>query len=184
MKRYSIILIVILFLSTGSLNANETVLDEFEAKIIALSLETSHKNVGYTIVTPKTKIYRMDYSNVEDIKKCKEYIKRELKQKGFKYNISALLDDLFNKNKEPVRINLKSEPSKGYVIDYEGKRKTSDEYGLTTVSRPAYDKDKGIVLIYKGARIAGWFGGAGYIILYKFKDNKLIELSRALVWVS
>ena len=195
MKKYSIIIIV--FLLAGSLYADEDILNYFEAKIIALALETSFEDKGYTVVEPQTKLSHMDCTDAEDAKKSKEYIKKKLKIEG--YDITPALNDLFNKNKRPIRLNLKSKPAKGYIIDYENKyrkyfnndgggwdkwyKENPKAHGSTAVSRPAYDKNNGIVLIYKGTQ-SHWLAGAGYIIAYKYDGIKLKELGRVMLWIS
>lgn len=195
MKKYSIIILI--FLLAGTLFANEDIIHAFEAKIIALALETSYEDKGYTVVQAQTKLSHIDYTNIEDIKKSKEYIKKKLKIEG--YDITTALNDLFNKNKKPIRLNLKSEPSKGYIIDYENKyrkyfnnngggwdkwyKENPKAHGSTTVSRPAYDKNNGIVLIYKGTQ-SHWLAGAGYIVAYKYDGKKLKELGRVMLWIS
>ena len=195
MKKYSFI--VFIFLLAETLSANDDILYAFEAKIIALALETSYEDKGYTVVQAQTKLSHIDYTNIEDIRKSKEYIKKKLKIEG--YDITTALNDLFNKNKKPIRLNLKSEPSKGYIIDYENKyrqyfnndgggwdkwyKENPKAHGSTTVSRPAYDENNGIVLIYKGTQ-SHWLAGAGYVVAYKYDGKKLKELGRVLLWIS
>jgi hypothetical protein len=83
---------------------------------------------------------------------------------GLKYY--GLVEKFFEKNKKSSRLSLKSDRSKGYVIDYDGRfrryfekdgggwepwyKENPNAHGMTSVSLPVFDENSGIVMVYKG----------------------------------
>jgi len=116
-----------------------------------------------------------DYSDPQDIPRSKQHIKKKLSISG--YDITAALDDLFDKNRNPMRIGFPSAPSKGYVV---GSMKNPPSGGLTkvTLSRPGIDSTTGLILIYIE------FQRAGYIVGYKYLNNTLVKLGELEVWIA
>lgn len=55
--------LIIVLLSAGILFADENILNPDDAKLIALVLETSFEDKGYTVVEPQTKLSHMDFSD-------------------------------------------------------------------------------------------------------------------------
>lgn len=164
---------------------------------LGLLPQGTHKDGGFTVVKPET---ALGYHNANDQKKIsqtKDYITKRIQIPG--YDLSPLVGQLFEKNQKSSRLTLQSDPSKGYIIDYDGQydlyfKKGSggwekwykdhpDAHGMTTVSIPVVDKRGGIVLVYRGTQ-SHWIAGAGYVIAYKYKGGKLEELGRARLWIS
>ena len=106
---------------------------------------------------------------------------------------------LFERNQKTVRLSIPSDVKHGYIIDYDRKyEKYFDKDGggwrawhkekpkavcNTQVSRPAYDKKSGLVLLYMGNQ-ADALAGAGFVLLYKYENGRLKELGRVEVWIS
>lgn len=86
-------------------------------------------------------------------------------------------------------MEIESDTTAGYFIDKEnrfvGKYYTDhpNAWGFTTVSIPAFDKEAGIVLVYKGTWLAP-LAASGWVIAYRLSEGKLIELKRVMVWIS
>jgi hypothetical protein len=62
-------------------------------------------------------------------------------------------------------------------------KETPKAHGNTTVSIPVYDKKTGIVLVYMGTQ-SHWLAGSGWIIAYEYKEGKLKEMKRVMLWIS
>lgn len=188
LKYFSIFLFIIITTSGCGLD---------ESRVISLCLQSLPINGGYTVVLPETYFDHFDLSDQEEIQSTKAYIKEHLKIEG--YDMAPLLDEFFKMNKESISLNLKSSTKKGYFIDYDGTyqsylknggggwQKWYEEnpkaYGLTKISRPVYDSDNGIVLIYRGTT-AGMLAGSGYIVAYKYEGNGMKELGHVMLWAS
>ncbi|MHC4586525.1 MAG: hypothetical protein ACYS3N_18495 [Planctomycetota bacterium] len=167
-------------------------------EFLKLILTKFGKGGRYIVVEPKTGFGdTIDLNDKEEIKQIKKIVKKNLVIP--KYNISSLLDALFEINRESVTIETESDVKQGYLID---RKKQFDDYfeengggweklyqenpnvkGFTTVSIPAYDKDNSILLVYEGTQ-SHWLAGVGWIIAYKVEKNELIELSRVKLWIS
>lgn len=209
-------IITLFFLSTCILFADDNIINSNESKIIALALEASFKDKDFTIVKPKTRFRNLHIivntkKMEKEIKIMKKHIKRGLEFEIKGHDTASALDDFIEKNKQSVLLDLKSNLSKGYVINYEGKSNNVliieynrianiddgvgrdrqytlgdyDKHGSTTVSRPGYDKNTGVVLIYMRTRYRAQVGtghyaiyGAGYIIGYRYDGHKLEEIGR------
>ncbi len=120
----------------------------------------------------------------------RSYIKSNLQIPA--YNVGPLVDVLYDINRKGVPLEIESDSAAGYII-YKDKiwgtgwkqfcKGHPKIHGITTVSVPAYDKEAGIVLVYKGI----WFAdlaAEGDVIAYRLSEGKLIELKRVMLWVS
>ena len=174
--------------------------DPTDIAILSQVLHVHSEDGGFTVVAPMTTLSTLvrDIRNKpKDLNEVKRYVRKNLMAWG--ENIDHLLDKFIEKNKEPVKLELKSSQKDGYLIDYDGKfdRYFGDEgggwhewyeenpkaHGLTRVSLPAYDKKTGLVLVYKGTQ-GHWLAGSGFLILYKYQGGKLEEQARVTLWVS
>lgn len=193
-----IIITLLLFLMAQMVcEANEPKTSEDDNAIISLVLHRSYEDGRFTVVQPETQFSHVDFSDQERTEQTKAYIKENIHIDG--YDIDPLVDKLFDKNRKSVRLTLKSDPSRGYLIDYEGKydhyfekggggwekwyEENPKAHGSTTISLPAQDKDKHIVLIYIGTQ-SHWLAGAGFVIAYRYEEGKLQEVSRVMLWIS
>ena len=164
----------------------------------ALKIECSYQpEREFTVVSPKTfpLIYKTD--SPQEIQKCKRRILEQIKIEG--YNIEPLIDLLFARNKKSAYLTLKSSPENGYIIDYFRKydgyfendgggwekwyKENPKAQGITFVSLPAYDPKNHIFIISRGIQV-DWLAGVGYIIIYKYENGKLKELTRVRTWIS
>jgi hypothetical protein len=115
------------------------------------------------------------------------------------YDVGDLFDLLVAINKKSVRLSIKSSPQDGYIIDYDGTYKKyfeengggwrewykdhPDAHGYTQISLPAYDKEKGFVLVYIDIQ-SDDVVGVGSIDAYRYKDGKLGFLGDVLLRIS
>lgn len=152
---------------------------------------------GYTIVAPYTSLSRFVISDPKRVEQTKKYILDNISIE--KYEIRELVDLLFERNKTPVPLALKSSQKNGYLIDYDGKfekyfekdgggwekfyKENPKADGRTTVSLPAYDRKTGILLVYIGTQ-RHYRSGSGRVIAYKYEQGQLKELARIELWVS
>lgn len=166
---------------------------EQDNAILAQVLQRQKEGGGFIVVSPTTAFGRREPHAA--------WLKKSLNDKlGIEgYDIGPLVNKLIEKNKKPSHLSLKSSPEKGYIVDHNGKfEKYFDQngggwqkwhkdnpaaHGWTRVSMPAYDEQAGIVLVYIGTQ-SDRLAGAGYIVAYSYKDGKLKELGRVLLWVS
>ena len=176
--------------SSAEFRTNDTVL-------LSLILQRRYEDGGFTVVAPTTTLSPLSLDNAHDLAKLTHYVKDTLKTSGA--TIDELLKNLIEKNKRPVKLQLKSSPRHGYVIDYDGtyEKYFEDEgggwaqwyeenpkaHGWTRVSLPAYDERSGLVLVCKGTQ-AHWLAGSGFLILYKYSDGTLEVRGRVLLWIS
>ena len=167
---------------------------EGDDKILALGLKRSYSDGGYTVVSPETRLFPLD---AKQIKQSKQYIAEQLQTNAIV--VSKLIDQLLERNREPVWLTLKSSLKDGYVIDFNGKyaryfekdgggwekcyKENSKAHGNLTVSRPAYDQKSGLVLVYTGTQ-SHWLAGLGWIILYRYEKGDLKELNKVMLWIS
>ncbi len=188
-----IIIVVNLFLTCqfafSQLNIKSQDIKE-NINLLKLILPTWLMGDAYTIVEPKTTIDPIKLRDTSEISQAKAYLKKGLAISD--YNFGPLIDVFFEINRQSVSIDLKSDTLAGYWIDNPvgEARKTRSQLGpadrlygktvtYTCVSIPAYDKAKGIVLVY----LSHPGPGAGQIIAYRLKDGKLILMKRVQVWV-
>jgi hypothetical protein len=167
--------------------------------IIARVLEASSRGGDgtYTVVEPETQIRHSGLRSRGEIEKFQRFISDGLKVEGV--DIGPLVTRFLERNRKPAKLTLESAPEKGYLVDRDGKftayfrdegggwekwyKENPKARGMTSVSLPAYDKELGIVLIYKGTQVH-WLNGAGYVIAYRFDGKTLKELGRVMLWVS
>jgi len=150
-------------------------------EIITLSLEQDRESNKFNIIDPRTlywpPAYRKDFNL--------EWIKDHFRKQGFE--AGDLLEKLYDINNKETRLTIKSEPEKGYLIDYDLKFRTYLNDGFQklfkdhpnagcfiSVSIPVYDSVSKIVLIEKHILCAP--GPAGVIDAYKYEDGKLIKI--------
>jgi hypothetical protein len=177
-----------------SIAAAESEITDWDNTTLALVLKRSYADGGYTVVSPQTGIARVIFESMN---------MPAIAHAAFKLNVGVaaaeMVDRLYERNKDPVLLTIKSSPENGYFIDYEGKFKKYFEglnggwekwrlenpkaHGSTTVSLPVYDQQKGMVLIYMGTQ-AGSLMGAGHVILYKYENAELKESSKVQLWIS
>ncbi len=158
---------------------------------------------GFTVVSPKT-FFATDmapYGYVNERTKAHEKMKEQMKEHFSKegYSIGPLVDLLFERNRRPVKLSLKSCPQNGYFIDYHEKydkyfkgngggwkklrKENPKARGQTQISLPAYDPDLHILLIYYGT-VADRLAGEGCVVAYRYENDQLNELSRIVIWIS
>ncbi|MCE5231649.1 hypothetical protein LLG95_18885 [bacterium] len=170
-----------------------------ENTVLSLVLQSqADKDGRYTVVHPETEIFGL--ANPADSKEVEQVKKGVMKEMAIQqYDIGPMLDRLFKINRKPSALSLQSEPEKGYVIDYDEHyrsyfkkgaggwdkfyKENPKAHGMTGVSRPVIDDKNGLVLVYRGTQ-SHWLAGAGFIILYEFKDGKLKELKKTMLWIS
>lgn len=168
-------------------------------KILALVLKqvVHGRGVGgYTVVRPDTHLRHADPKDPDDVDQAKKYVREHLQTDGV--DIAKLVDRLFAHNSKPVRLSLKSSPSDGYVVDYDGKfanyftkgnewdqfyKENRGALGMTRVSLPAFDPASGLLLVYVGTTFH-WLNGSGWIVLYRVEKGHLKELRRVMMVIS
>ena len=138
-----------------------------------------------------------DFKNIDEVKRRKEYIIKNLTIPN--YDISGLLDKLFEINNSSINLNIESDKAKGYIIDSIG---AFDTYfkkngggwdklyednpralGIVSISVPAYDKGNEIILVYRGTQRHG-LAGAGWINAYRLRDGKVKRITGVILWKS
>jgi len=192
--------LVALVLTAENVWAAEEANDKMTAQegiILALALQQSYTDGGYTVVSPEARLSHMDFGNSKEVKDSKKYIRDHLQTNGV--NVAKLVDRLFERNKRDVRLSIKSSPKNGYIVDYDGKygkyfekngggwekwyKENPNAHGSTAVSLPVYDEKNGLVLVYKGTQ-SHWLAGSGWIILYRYEKGELKELKKVMMWIS
>jgi hypothetical protein len=175
-----------------------------ENKILSLVLtsyspksSSTEDNVSFIVVDPDTPSFSSD--TVRDFVSS-ESIKSRLHERG--YNVDALVDRLFEADKEPSRLKLASSLDGGYFIDYDSYFSWHHEtrrggflnfylfrlfhphaiYGFN-VSVPVYDSESGYVLIYR----EGFFpfvGGSGGVDLFKYEAGEVTFVAQVGGWIT
>ena len=172
-------------------------LDFNDPSVTTKFLQDLKDDPPYTVVAPQTSFGLEVPNDPNEVEQCKKHIKEDLKIRG--YDLTEVIDLLFERNKTSVRLTLESSRTHGYIVDYDGER---DKYfkkdgggwekwykdhprstGFTSVSLPAYDPKTGIVLVYEGIMHDGTFGSGGFIA-YKYKRGKLRQIGYAGLWIS
>jgi hypothetical protein len=170
---------------------------ENENKILALVLKQSYTDGGYTVVHPETALPHLGRGGAKEISRRKRSIAEKLQANDIV--VIQLVDELFERNKKPVRLTLKSSLQDGYVIDFEGKyakyfekdgggwekwyKEHPKAYGSTRVSLPVYDRKTGLVLVYTGHQ-SHWRLGSGGLTLYRYEKGELKEINNMAMWIS
>lgn len=168
-----------------------------DSLILSLVLKRSYEEGGYTVVAPQTSFGSPTINDPKRVEQSKKYILENIKIE--ECELTKLVDLLFERNKIPVRLSLKSSPKDGYIIDYDGKYKKYFEKdggswekwyeenpkanGWTHVSLPAYDSKTNIILVYIGTQSHGE-AGSGWVIAYKYKNGELEALMNVMMWIS
>ncbi|RPI77454.1 MAG: hypothetical protein EHM45_09035 [Desulfobacteraceae bacterium] len=188
---------LVLLIFTGVSFAQDLKSDEKDNALLDQILQAEFKGGGFTVVDPMTDLSHLKADKPENLVRSREYVGKGIKIEN--YDIGPLFDQLIKKNQKPVRLTLKSSPEKGYLVDYDGKfdnyfnsgnggwekwhKENPLTQGWTRVSLPAYDEKTGIILLYLGTQY-DWLAGSGDLIVYKYKDGKLQELGRVMLWIS
>jgi hypothetical protein len=170
---------------------------EQDNTILSLLLQHSYDDGGFTVVAPDTSLSNLESPGQAQVAQAKKFIKEKLKVEG--YDIGPLVELLFQRNKERVRLTLQSAPRKGYLVDYEKRynkyfekegggwekwyKENPKTHGWTEVSLPAYDEKNQIVIVCIGVQ-AHWEMGVGYIRAFRYKDAKLEPIGQLMLWVS
>lgn len=186
-----------LVLATSVAWAADNTASEDENKILSLVLKRSFEDGGYAVVNPETTLLNVKSDDPKEIKQSKRYIAEHLQTNGIV--VTKLVDRLFERNKKPVRLTLKSSPKEGYVIDFDGKyakyfdkdgggwekwyKENPNAHGNTKVSLPVCDQKTGLVLVYSGTQ-SHWLAGSGWVILYRYGKGELKEIGRVIMWIS
>jgi hypothetical protein len=162
----------------------------------ALSIElTKETRILQSLLTDNTE--SGDYTIVNanaTLKPIREPTLKYFTEHG--YEISKLIDRLFEINKPNTLLPLKSNPGKGYVVskvnvsmigtwNWDRWHFFHPHAGCSIeLSIPAYDPDTGYILIYSESDC--YWTGSGNLILYKYLDNKIVEVLKmnVLIWVN
>lgn len=183
-----------LLLAVVSVQAADEIPTDQEMAILGLVLKTHYVDGGYTVVSPEADL---DVRAHAEVDKTKKRIIESLEKAGFE--VATLVEKLFERNKNRIRLSLKSSPQSGYVVDYDGKyekyfrpdgggwekfyKENPVARGRTKVSLPVHDEKAGVVLVYKGTQTHGR-AGSGSVILYKYEQGGLKELAKVMIWIS
>jgi hypothetical protein len=156
-----------------------------EEKIIVLLLENRKPDETgyYKVVKPEVSIDNPIFPNSDGI----NILKTELKSNSNLKNINfdpALIDQFFEINKNPCKLNIASNPQAGYFIDYAGQFDNYDWKGIHSfhprvgaklrISLPVFDPQTGYILIYEGWSFDSLMG-VGRIYAYKYENGKIGE---------
>jgi hypothetical protein len=178
---------------------NTETFNSIENAILSKYLSRNFKEGYYTVVEPKTSLSISSYTDNVVIENYKTRIKESFKTQG--YDVSELVDLLVELNISNPIHTLKSEPQKGYYIDYNGRiekyfreigfpnawKQFGIDYpharGICGVSLPAYDSKTDYVLIYFGSQ-GDWLAGSGGVRLLKYNNGEFIEIYHLPLWVS
>jgi hypothetical protein len=188
---------VALILTAPVLWAADNRTTDEENKILCLVLKRPFADGGYTVVDPETRLSHLEGDDAKEIRQSKRYIAAHLQTNGIV--VTKLVDQLFERNKKPGRLTIKSSLTDGYVIDFDGKyakyfekggggweqwyKENPKAHGNTTVSLPVYDPRTGLVLVYTGTQ-SHWLAGSGWVILYRYENGGLKEINRVMMWIS
>lgn len=200
MKRLLFFMLALLALTAAGARAGEAqagvpASTEAENALLAQVLKHNFSEPGYTVVWPEAEIAHMSGRDDAEIAQSKQYTIENLRVKD--KALPALVDKLFERNRKPVRLTLKSAPANGYIIDDGTYAKYFEQgggwekwytdhpaaHGATTVSIPVADPQSGLVLVYVGTQ-RHWLDGAGFMLLYRRDKEGLHELARVMMWIS
>ena len=145
-----------------------------EKAILALVLRQACPDGAYNIVDPKSRIPKENEGDKESIRRWFQ---------ADEMDISQMVDQLFERNKKPVSLSIKSSPKEGYVIGFNPLHAEDRVHGRTEVSVPVFNEKSGLVLVYIGTRTQPLVG-IGWIILYKYKEGKIKELNKMPLWIA
>jgi hypothetical protein len=195
MKKLVSLLFVVLALAAAGAYADGEVSTEPENALLAQVLKHNFNEPGYTVVWPEAEIAHMGGRDAAEIAQSKKYVLEQLRVRDAA--LPGLVDKLFERNKSPVRLTLKSAQDDGYIIDDGTYAKYFEHgggwekwyadhpaaHGATTVSIPVLDEKSGLLLVYVGTQ-RGWLEGAGFMLLYRKDKDGLHELARVMMWIS
>lgn len=188
-------MIFVALLMAYFVSAPESGAPQDENEILALVLRESFAQLDrYTVVNPQTQLGHFP----QEMEQTKQYIAKNLITNGIVVP-PQLIDDLIERNKEPVRLTLKSSLKDGYLIDFDGKyakyfekdgggwgklyEENPKACGYTTVSMPVYDKETRLILVYKGTQW-GLLAGRGSVFLCRYSRGELDAIGGVMLWIS
>jgi hypothetical protein len=194
------IIFAALFILAPCVWAAENKPTEEENTLLKLILKQSYPDGGYTVVAPDTSIFGGFSDASEETKKFKSGIAANLNIFGTNnVAITELIDRLYKRNEKPTRLTIQSVQKDGYLIDFDRKfekyfakdgggwekwyKENPKAHGFTNISLPVYDRMTGLVIVYKGTQ-SHWLAGRGNLILYRFQNGELKELTKAELWIS
>lgn len=133
-----------------------------------------------------------------DVDRSTKYIADGMKKQTGK-KLERQIARFLKESQRVVPINIDSNQDQGYVIDKKNEfekyfkkdggfwdklyQEHRDVLGITEISVPVYDVSSGILLVYRGDQQHG-LSGQGNIIAYRYEKGKLVEIGRAMLWIS
>jgi hypothetical protein len=175
---------------------NDAMTDK-EGTILALALQRSYQDGGFAVVSPDTDVSELGGGNSTKVDHCKQFVLKGLQTND--PDVVSLVDKFFERNKNTIRLSIKSSPKDGYIIDRDGKfqkyfekggggwdkwrAENPNAHGNVRVSMPVYDEKIGFVLIYIG-QVVDALMGSGRVILFKQENGKLKYVKAVEIWIS
>jgi hypothetical protein len=162
-------------------------LTEVDRQIIKLILTSHYEDGGYNIINPEMSLAGAT-SNLAAV----DYITSYFNERGI--DVFSLLVKFYARNWEPVRMDIPSSISNGYIIDYQNKFNTylgweefreanPKVHSYVSISLPVYDPDTNLVLVY-----LSWSGGlllaSGGLRAYKYDGDTFEEIANLNLWIS
>lgn len=171
--------------------------DEIISAILKYSNPCGEMDGRGSFLLPDTSFYSSlrNYSK-QDMKGLSERLQSIAKDTDCDFE--DLLMELIERNEKPVRLTVKSDPSKGIYMDYKGiyNRNASSNWknwmewcqknsvsSVHAVSLPAYDPSSGIVLIYV-VNNNGPLAASGGLVMYKYENGKVTHIGGMALWIS
>lgn len=168
-------------------------LTESENRILTQLIAHRYADGGYDVVSPKTVIAPLWGHDTRSTRARKQSIIAALAPRA--PAAASMVERLYQRNATSVRLALKSEPDKGYIVDdgrYEAlfqpngggwakwRTKYPKAHFYIRFSRPVYDEHTGLFIIYIEGRNP--VSGIGVVRLVKEDRGKLINLGVAPLW--
>ncbi|MCB2230621.1 hypothetical protein KQH82_07890 [bacterium] len=160
-------------------------------------LETLPSDSGYFIVDPTFGAHVFMFDELDRWLRDQRIVGR-LSCDGC--NTRMMLNKLFGSADQLERLTVASSPECGYVVDWDGAfeayfRKGAGGWerlyrdhpkarGIVQVSRPIYDPDCGVFLVYIGVQ-CHWVSGRGRLVAYRIApDSTIVEVASVGLWIS
>ena len=178
-------------MQAGNLDANKR-----DQLVLETLLQEDRGQPGYSVVPAQSMTASFVDTDEAGLAQTRRYVTKKLGLTEAEFQ--RLFQRLLERNRAAVQLSLSSAPDKGYVIETATK---SDEYvnqgapgwlawlrdhpdarDVTRVSLPAYDAKTGLILVHT-IRQKPVMHGAGYLVLYKWKGDKLVRIGRVTLWV-
>jgi len=192
----SLALVILILAVTNGCAMNDAMTDQ-EGTILAIALQRSHQDGGFSVVSSDTDVSELGAGNPAKIDQCKNFVLKELQTTDV--DVVSLVDTFFDRNKKAIHLSLKSSPQDGYIIDknrkfekyfkkdgggWEKWRKENPKaHSSIAVSVPVYEEKSGLVMVYIGEQLdltIGW----GYVLIFKYEKGKLTYLKKVEMWRS